>query len=230
VRQHIAGSMIVMLIAGACNLGLGRAPEPVTQPPRRPNLVFLLADDMGWRDVGCYGSTFYETPNIDRLAAQGMRFTDAYAACPVCSPTRASIMTGKYPARLGTTDYFGAPQPDTVARHWTRDKPLLPARYLDHLPLEEVTIAEALKANGYRTFFAGKWHLGGRGYWPEDQGFDINIGGCASGMPSSYFSPYKNPKLPDGPKGEHLDDRLPALRQPGRQSGKRRSRRQLEAD
>ena len=199
-----------MLTVATCHLSFARAPEGGAQPCRRPNFVFFLADDLGWRDTGCYGSTFYETPNIDRLAREGMRFTDAYAACPVCSPTRASIMTGKYPARLGTTDYFGAPQPDTVFRHWTRNKPLLPARYVDHLPLEEITIAEALKAGGYRTFFAGKWHLGGPGYWPENQGFDRNVGGCEAGMPSSYFSPYKNPKLPDGPKGEHLDDRLAA--------------------
>jgi arylsulfatase A-like enzyme len=177
---------------------------------RRPNFVFFLADDMGWRDAGCYGSTFYETPNIDRLASRGMRFTSAYAACPVCSPTRASIMTGKYPARLSTTDYFGAPQPDGVSKHWTRNKPLLPARYLDHLPLQETTIAKALRQSGYATFFAGKWHLGGRGYWPEEHGFDFNVAGCQSGMPESYFSPYHNPKLADGPKGEHLDDRLAA--------------------
>ena len=201
--------MTAMLVATMCNIGFGGAPGPATQPPR-PNFVFFLADDLGWRDLGCCGSTFYETPNLDRLASRGMRFTAAYAACPVCSPTRASIMTGKYPARLGTTDYFGAPQPDGVFRHWTHNKPLLPARYLDHLPLEEITIAEALKEGGYSTFFAGKWHLGGRGYWPEDQGFDINVGGCSAGSPASYFSPYKNPKLPDGPKGEHLDDRLAA--------------------
>lgn len=187
-----------------------RAADQSIQSHRRPNFVFFLADDMGSRDAGCYGSTFYETPNIDRLAKQGMRFTNAYAACPVCSPTRASIMTGKYPARLGTTDYFGAPQPDTVERHWTRNKPLLPARYLDHLPLAETTIAKALGEGGYTTFFIGKWHLGGKGYWPEDHGFDTNIGGCQAGSPSSYFSPYRNPKLPDGPPGEHLDDRMAA--------------------
>jgi len=161
--------------------------------------------------VGCFGSTFYETPNIDRIAHEGVRFTDAYAACPVCSPTRASIMSGKYPARLGTTDYFGAPQPEKVGNHWTKDKPLLPAHYLDHLPLEETTIAEALKEAGYATFFAGKWHLGGDGFLPEDQGFDINKGGYSFGSPpGGYFSPYKNPKLEDGPKGEHLPARLGA--------------------
>lgn len=176
-----------------------------------PNVVFFLVDDLGWRDIGIFGSTFYETPNIDALARRGMIFTNAYAACPVCSPTRASIMTGKYPARLNTTDYFGAPQPDAMGRHWTRNKPLLPAPYLDRLPLEETTLAEAMKEAGYATFFAGKWHLGPEGFWPEDQGFDVNMGGIQRGGPyggRKYFSPYGNPRLPDGPDGEHLPDRL----------------------
>ncbi|TKJ34470.1 MAG: sulfatase [Planctomycetes bacterium B3_Pla] len=176
---------------------------------KKLNFVFFLADDMGWRDAVCYGSTFYETPNIDRLAREGMRFTDAYAACPVCSPTRASIMAGKYPARMGTTDWFGAPQPETVGRHWTKNKAMLPAPYNDRLALEEVTVAEAFKQAGYTTFFAGKWHLGGEGYFPEDQGFDINKGGHHRGSPpGGYFSPYKNPRLASGPDGEYLTDRL----------------------
>jgi len=194
--------------AAACAANCTNASEETAA--RKPSFVFFLADDLGWRDTGCYGTAFYETPNIDRLAEHGMRFTNAYAACPVCSPTRASIMTGKYPARLGTTDYFGAPQPDDVLRHWTHDKPLLPARYVDQLPLEETTIAKALHYNGYTTFFAGKWHLGPQGYWPENHGFDINVAGCQSGMPQSYFSPYHNLKLADGPPGEHLDDRMAA--------------------
>jgi arylsulfatase A-like enzyme len=178
---------------------------------KKPNFVFILVDDLGWTDLGCFGSSFYETVNVDRLASEGMRFTDAYAACPVCSPTRASIMTGKYPVRLATTDYFGAPQPDTVGNHWTRNKPLLPARYEDRLPLKEVTIAEALKGAGYSTFFAGKWHLGPEGFWPKEQGFEINKGGWERGGPyggKKYFSPYGNPRLEDGPEGEHLPDRL----------------------
>lgn len=179
---------------------------------RKPNFLFILADDLGWTDLGCFGSSFYETPNIDRLAAESIKFTQAYAACPVCSPTRASIMAGKYPARMGTTDWFGAPQPHTVRNHWTRNKPLLPAPYCEQMPLDEVTMAEALKEAGYATFFAGKWHLGAdENLWPEHQGFDINKGGWEKGSPSEpgrYFSPYGNPRLEDGPPGEHLPDRL----------------------
>src|SRR3954471_21876328 len=117
----------------------------------RPNFIFILADDFGWRDLGCYGSTFYETPNIDRLAGQGMRFTDAYAACSVCSPTRASIMTGKYPARLHLTDWL-------PGRADSPRQKLLRPDIRHQVPLEEVTFAEALKEAGYATCFIGKWH------------------------------------------------------------------------
>jgi len=162
---------------------------------KKPNFVFILIDDMGWMDAGCYGSSFYETPNIDRLAAEGMRFTDAYAACPVCSPTRASIMTGKYPARNNITQWIGGPGNPAYRRH---------------LPLDEFTLAEALKQAGYTTFFAGKWHLGTKPYWPEHQGFDINIAGHEAGGPwaGGYFSPYNFPNLTDGPEGEYLTERL----------------------
>lgn len=181
----------------------------VKKPAKRPNFVFILVDDLGWTDVGCFGSSFYETPNIDRLGAESMRFTNAYAACPVCSPTRASIMTGKYPARMDTTDYFGAAGPN--ARRW-QNKAVLPAPYIDRLDLEEVTIAETLKQADYSTFFAGKWHLGpSEEYWPKRQGFDVNKGGHSKGGPygpGKYFVPYGNPRLEDGPKGEHLPDRL----------------------
>lgn len=174
------------------------------------NFVFILVDDLGWTDLGCFGSTFYETPNVDRLATEGMRFTSAYAACPVCSPTRASIMAGKYPARMDTTDWFGAPQPKaSLQRERFASLPLIGARYVSRLPLEELTIAEALREKGYATFFAGKWHLGEVGYWPEQQGFDVNVGGHHKGSPpGGYFSPYKNPAMKDGEEGEHLPDRL----------------------
>ena len=177
---------------------------------RPPNIVFFLVDDLGWADLGCYGSTFYETPNLNGLAAGGMRFTQAYAANPVCSPTRASIMTGKYPTRLAITTYIN-PQGHNQPENWQRNTPLLPPRYADRMPLQEMTIAEALKERGYATFFAGKWHLGPEGFWPEDQGFDVNMGGIERGGPyggKKYFSPYGNPRLVDGPEGEHLPDRL----------------------
>lgn len=172
-----------------------------------PNFVFILVDDLGWRDVGYYvgygynGSTYYETPNINRLARQGMRFTDAYAACPVCSPTRASIMAGKYPARMHLTDW--------IHGHEDPDAKLIIPDWTHYMSTEEVTIAEALKAAGYATGHIGKWHLGDDpSYWPENQGFDVNIGGWKPGYPSGgYFSPYDNPTLPDGPEDEYLTDR-----------------------
>ncbi len=163
-----------------------------------PNFVFILIDDLGWRDLACYGSGFYDTPAVDHLAAEGMKFTDAYAAAPVCSPTRASIMAGKYPARMDTTDWFGG---DKAGK-------LLPAEYIHHLPQAETTVADSLAEAGYRTGYIGKWHLGEEGCWPEDRGFEVNIGGWSAGSPKSYFPPYENPKLSDGPAGEYLTDRL----------------------
>ena len=173
-----------------------------------PNIVFFLADDLGQRDLGTYGSTYHETPNLDRLAKDGAKFTDAYAACPVCSPTRASILSGQWPQRTGITDYIGAAM---TPQAWKRNTKLLPAPYTDRLALDTPTLAKAMKAAGYATFFAGKWHLGPEGWWPENQGFDINMGGNDRGGPyggKKYFSPYGNPRLTDGPDGEHLPDRL----------------------
>ncbi|MFT4604569.1 MAG: arylsulfatase A-like enzyme [Rhodothermales bacterium] len=181
-------------------------------PPDPPNILFILVDDLGWADVGFNNpDTFYDTPNLDALARRATVFTNAYAAAPVCSPTRASILTGKYPARLATTDYFGAPQPDNVGEQWTATKRLLPASYVDRLPHAETTLAEAFKQQGYATFFAGKWHLGPEEFWPEHHGFDVNRAGITRGGPyggDKYFSPYGNPRLEDGPAGEHLPDRL----------------------
>jgi arylsulfatase A-like enzyme len=178
-------------------------PPVQAEPP--PNVVMFVVDDLGATDLGCFGSTFYETPHLDQLAASGMRFTAAYAACPVCSPTRASIMTGRYPARTGITDYIGGSnQPEK----WTRNTPLMPASYANRLALNERTIAEALRDADYATFFAGKWHLGGPGFLPTDQGFGANKGGYNAGSPRSYLSPYRNPYLKDGPPGEHLPLRL----------------------
>ncbi len=163
------------------------------------NVIVVLIDDMGWKDLSCQGSDLYETPHIDRLAASGMRFTTAFSACTVCSPTRAALMTGQYPARLHLTDW--------IAGHHRPHAKLLPPDWTKHLPLEEVTVAERLKAKGYATASIGKWHLGGKEHEPEHQGFDVNLGGTAKGQPPSYFSPYRIATLPDGPEGEYLTDR-----------------------
>ena len=165
----------------------------------KPNFIFILIDDMGWKDLGCYGSEFYETPNLDGLSADGVSFTNAYAACPVCSPTRASIMAGRYPARVGVTNFIGG---------HTQGK-LIDAPYTRYLPLEEKSIASALKEGGYNTWHVGKWHLGDESYYPDKHGFDVNVAGCHWGMPSKgYFSPWGMPTLEDGPAGEYLTDRL----------------------
>lgn len=169
-----------------------------TRPITPPDIILVLIDDLGWRDLGCYGSTFYETPSLDRLATEGMLLTDAYAAAPVCSPTRASILTGKYPATVGVTDWIGG---HSVGR-------LLDVPYFHHLPLQEVSLARALAAGGYQTWHVGKWHLGTHVTWPEQHGFDVNVAGNVRGRPASYFSPYQMPNLEDGPAGEYLTDRL----------------------
>jgi len=169
------------------------------------NFVFILVDDLGQRDIGIEGSEFYETPNINRLASSGMRFTQGYATCQVCSPSRASILLGKYPPRIGITNYIGAKS----GKEWKRNDRILQPEYAKTLPHSDITLAEALQQSGYKTFFASKWHLGGKGSLPEDHGFDINVGGASYGSPpGGFFSPYKNPKLKDGPKGESLTLRL----------------------
>ena len=168
---------------------------------KKPNVIFILVDDLGWNDLGYTGSNFYESPNIDALSEDSYEFLTAYAASSVCSPTRASIMTGKHPARVNITDWIPGVDP--------KNRPLLGPTDFHQLPLEETTIAEKLKANGYKTFYSGKWHLGSEGFYPEQNGFDINIGGFEKGSPSGgYYSPWKNPKLTNGPDGEYLTDRL----------------------
>jgi arylsulfatase A-like enzyme len=192
-----------ILLGAACWWASGAAAA------ERPNVVVILIDDLGRNDLGCYGSTFHRTPNLDGLARAGLRFTDGYAACPVCSPTRAALMTGKYPARLNLTDWLPG-RPDRP------DQRLLRPVIRQELPLEEVTLAEVLKAAGYVTAHVGKWHLGGAGFEPQRQGFDVNVAGDHTGTPLSYFAPYRNkqgrfmPGLEQAPEGEYLPDRLTA--------------------
>lgn len=182
---------------------------------RKPNIVLIMADDLGWKDLHCYGNTRLDTPSIDRLAVQGMLFTDAYAASPVCSPTRAAMMTGQAPARLGITNHA----PGHPDRFRPEGSNLAEADWTRHLALEHVTIAERLKEAGYATGFFGKWHLS---YRPRNstenpletmlraewQGFDVNIGGCYRGGPPSYFEPYKIPNIEPRREGDYLPERL----------------------
>lgn len=176
-------------------------PLAIQANDRPPNVVFFLVDDLGWRDLGCYGSSFYETPHIDRFAEQGVKFTQAYAACHVCSPTRASILTGKSPARLHLTDWLPGRKDHAFQK-------LKSAPIHQHLPLDEVTIAEALQEHGYRTAHIGKWHLGEDPYGPRQQGFDRQIPRWNKGWPKSgYHAPFRLEGLEDQP-GEYLTDRL----------------------
>lgn len=170
-------------------------------PARRPNIVLLLLDDLGWRDFACYGHKVHETPHVDRLAAEGVKFTNAYASCPVCSPTRASIMTGKYPARLQLTDWIPG------RKQWPTAKLLVP-KFEQQLPLAETTVAEALKPLGYRTASIGKWHLGGKGSLPTDHGFDVNVAGDHRGGIRSYFGPFDVPGLEGSTKDDYITEKL----------------------
>ncbi len=182
-------------------LSCSRQPEP-------PNIVFILTDDLGWADLGFSGSSYYDTPHLNRLASQSMAFTRGYAASRVCSPSRASIMTGQFTARHGITDWIGA-HTGTDWRKLGRHDKLLPAEYRHALSHEATTLPEALKKEGYKTFFAGKWHLGSEGSYPEDHGFDINVGGLEKGSPpGGFFAPFNNPKLEDREPGENLTMRL----------------------
>ncbi|MEC4724563.1 sulfatase [Shewanella sp. D64] len=165
------------------------------------NVLLLLIDDLGWTDLGAYGSQYHESPNIDALASKSRLYTQAYASSPVCSPTRAALLTGKHPSRLKITTHFPG--------HKEKTPKLQEPWKTDHLALSEFTLAEAFQSRGYSTFFAGKWHLGGEGKLPTDQGFDINIGGFNKGSPrGGYYDPYKNPNLPNRTPGEHLTKRL----------------------
>jgi len=204
----------VLLLGGAIISVSFAKPARVAVAARPPNVILIVVDDLGWADLGCYGADLHETPNIDALARQGMRFTDAYAASPICSPTRASIMTGKYPARLRMTIWYEASQEKPPS-----DRLLVPPRTRGNLPLGELTIAEKLRDRGYLTAHIGKWHLGDAAHYPEVHGFDLNIGGTFWGAPSMFFYPYRGrwsrseeiryvPHLEFGHEGEYLTDRL----------------------
>lgn len=167
------------------------------------NIVLFYVDDLGWKDVGFMGSTYYETPNIDKLAGEGMIFTDAYANAPNCAPSRASLMSGQYTPRHGVYTVASS------ARGKSATRKIIPTPNKKTLDLHKKTIAERLQAAGYETISIGKWHLGQPPVGgPQQHGFDANIGGSKAGHPKSYFTPYKNEFLPDGPTGEHLTDRL----------------------
>jgi arylsulfatase A-like enzyme len=175
---------------------------------KKPNIVFILVDDLGLHDLSATGSTFYETPNVDRIAKEGTIFTQGYAASRVCSPSRASIMLGQFTARHQITDWIGA-KSGTSWRALNRNDKLLPAAYNHVLPKNDTTLAEAFASNGYKTFFAGKWHLGSKGSWPTDHGFQINKGGWDKGSPiGGFFSPWENPNLENTTPGENLSLRL----------------------
>lgn len=208
---------IILIIA--CTLF---AVQPINAKKcQKPNIILILVDDMGWTDLGCMGSPFYKTPNIDQLATEGIKFTDAYAACTVCSPSRAAILTGRYPARHGITSYIkGVPKEKLPTQNPegyednAKFKMLTPENHL-WMELDEITIAEILKEQGYATCHVGKWHLGHDKWWPNKQGFDHNIGGCEMGLPPSYFDPFKGKgknarqieNLPSRKVGEYLTDR-----------------------
>ena len=179
------------------------------------NVVFIVIDDLGWSDLGCTGSDFYETPHVDQLARESLHFTTAYAAAPVCSPTRAALLTGKVPARLDMTIWH-----EGAASGGPTDRKLLQAECTPNLPREEVTLAELFRAARYRTFHIGKWHLGNAPYYPETQGFDVNIGGTFWGAPATFFHPFRGkwnsrdpetryvPNLGLTEPGDYLPDRL----------------------
>lgn len=205
VRRAAGCAALVLLLTGCGARGQGRtSPTVGLERQRPPNIVLIVADDLGWTDLGSYGSAYYETPNIDRLAREGMRFTAAYAN-PNCAPTRAALMTGRYGPRTGVYTV------GTGARGLERFRQMTPVDNVTDLPLQEMTFAEVLRDAGYATANIGKWHLGGPGHRPGDQGFGVNVAGNGSGSPrGGYFSPYENPQLPDGPNGEYLTDRLAA--------------------
>ena len=199
----LAPAIVVGIFVGSSFAPRCLALQAGDAEPSRPNIIFFLIDDMGWTDLGCFGSSYYETPNIDRLCASGMKFTSAYTCGPNCAPTRACLMSGQYSPRHGIYTVGSG------ARGRAKLRRLEPVKNRTTLDPSVVTLAESLKTRGFATAQAGKWHLGApRAAGRRAQGFDVNIGGGHRGHPPSYFSPYRNPELADGPKGEYLTDRL----------------------
>ncbi len=190
------------IVSAVCFLLVGTAAH--ASAADKPHIVLIMTDDMGWMDLHCQGNAVLRTPQIDALAKQGVRFASAYAAAPVCSPTRAALITGLAPARLHITQH-GA----DGKQFWPDDRVVQPPPTKHELPHETTTLAERLKAAGYATGFFGKWHLGGdKRFWPTEHGFDVNVGGCGFGGPPTYFDPYRIPALPPRKEGEYLTDRL----------------------
>ncbi|MBI1357519.1 MAG: sulfatase-like hydrolase/transferase [Acidobacteria bacterium] len=200
-----SSALPILAVALALAAWTGCASPQPARTADTPNIVLLMADDLGWTDTGAYGSSYYETPNIDRLAREGLRFTDAYAN-PNCAPTRAALLTGRYSPRTGIYTV------DTGERGLAKFRKMIPAPNVTNLPLSEVTFGEALQLAGYATAVMGKWHMGTGEFAPEKQGFDFNVGGNQTGSPKGgYFAPWDNPQMPtDAPKGQHLADRLAA--------------------
>jgi arylsulfatase A-like enzyme len=208
-----AGAGVASLLLAGCVQTVGQ-PNELRSNKKILNFVFICADDLGWADLACYGNDFHETPNLNKLAGEGMKFTNAYAAAAICSPTRAAIMSGKYPARLHMTIWS-----EFARWKWKGNRKLMPIITEPFLVHEQVTLAEVFKKEGYFTAHIGKWHLGDADHYPETQGFDINIGGTRYGCPASFFYPYRGflkgdnthryvPALEPGKEGDYLTDRL----------------------
>ena len=206
MRTQLTKTILFNILAMLFVIGNLKVYSQESSISRKPNVIFILVDDLGWKDLGVQGSNYYLTPEIDELARNGVRFSNAYAANPVCSPTRASILSGTDPAheKINISNWIGAQKYEN-----RDDDVLVQPQISDHLPLEQTTMAESFKRNGYSTYFIGKWHLGETAeYWPENQGFDRNIAGWSKGNPGSFFAPYNNPRIEDGPEGEYLPFRL----------------------
>ena len=206
--RPVVVAIVIFLFVAATNHGYGK---PASSSRHGPNIVLIVVDDLGWADLGCYGADLHRTPHLDRFASQAMRFTDAYAAAPVCSPTRAALMSGNHPARLHMTIWREAAENPPQSRR------VIPPVTVADLPLSVVTIAEQLQKAGYVTAHIGKWHLGDAAHYPQTQGFDLEIGGTHWGCPATFFYPYRGPAhgeyryvpgLGLGKKGDYLTDRL----------------------